>query len=142
PSLDILTQKPAFSAAATSHRPTCENLVGTPTCSTQVTTYSIANPGLQSEQSKQWNLEAIWDATDWLNVQLDYYNIELTNQISSFSVTTIANCLSGITTTSCPDGISVLPTGANATGPNVGWGLGVEFGPDGEILYGQTGYAN
>ena len=142
PTLDILTQQPAFSAAATSHRPTCETLAGTPTCSTQVTTYSIANPGLVSEQSEQWGLGAIWDATDWLSVQLDYYDIKLTNQISSFSITTIANCLSGITTTSCPPGISVFPTGSTANAPNVGLGLGVEFGADGEIVFGQTGYAN
>lgn len=142
PSLDILTQKPSFSAASTSHRPTCENLVGTPTCSTQVNTYSIANPNLESEQSKQWGLGVVWDATDWLSVQLDYYNIRITNQIASFSVTTIANCLSGITTTNCPPGISVFPTGSQASAPNPSWGLGVEFGPNGEIVFGQTGYAN
>src|SRR5690606_12861698 len=142
PSLDILTQKPSFSAASTSHRPTCENLVGTPTCSTQVNTYSIANPNLESEQSKQWGLGVVWDATDWLSVQLDYYNIRITNQIASFGVTTIANCLSGITTTNCPPGISVFPTGSQASAPNPSWGLGVEFGPNGEIVFGQTGYAN
>lgn len=142
PTLDILTQKPAFSAAATSHRPTCENLVGQPSCSTQVNTYSIANPNLESEQSSQWGLGVIWDATDWVSIGLDYYNIEIENQITSFSVTTIANCLSGIVTTSCPDGISVFPTGSQANAPNVALGLGVEFGPDGEILYGQTGFAN
>lgn len=142
PTLDILTAKPAFSAASTSHRPTCQNLVGTPTCSTQVNTYSIANPGLESEQSEQWGLGAIWDATDWLSIQLDYYNIKLTNQISSFSVTTIANCLSGITTTSCPNGLTAFPAGSLTNAPNAAMGLGVEFGADGEILYGQTGYAN
>lgn len=142
PTLDILTQQPAFSAASTSHRPTCESLVGSPTCSTQVTTYSISNPGLVSEQSEQWGLGAIWDANDWLSVGLDYYNIKLTNQISSFAVTTIANCLSGIQVDNCPPGISVFPANSSANAPNVGLGLGVEFGPDGEILYGQTGYAN
>ena len=142
PSLDILTQKPAFDAAFTSHRDTCINQTSNPVCSTQVNTYSIANPGLKSEQSKQWGLGAIWDATNWLSMELDYYNIKITNQISSFSVTTIANCLSGIVTTSCPGGISVFPAGSQANAPDASLGLGVEFGANGEILYGQTGYAN
>ncbi|MET0656007.1 MAG: TonB-dependent receptor [Pseudoxanthomonas sp.] len=47
----------------------------------QVNSYSSGNPELKSEQSKQYSLGLAWDATDWLNVTLDYYNIEIEDRI-------------------------------------------------------------
>ena len=140
PSLDILSAKPAFSAAATSDPATCIMLTGSPTCNTQVSTYSIANPNLESEQSEQFGLGVVWDATDWLNLTLDYYNIEITNSIQSVSLATIANCLRG-SGTICPSGISEFPQGTVL--PNLPLGLGVQFDPvTGGMVNGQTGVAN
>lgn len=140
PSLDILSAKPAFSAVATTDPRTCIMMTGSPSCNTQVSTYSIANPNLSSEQSEQFGLGAVWDATDWLNLTLDYYNIEINNSIQTVSLATIANCLRG-TGTICPAGISEFPQ--NTVLPNLPLGLGVSFDPaTGGIVNGQTGVAN
>ena len=65
----------------------------------------IANPNLSSETSKQYSLGVAWDATDWLNLSLDYYNIEIDNQVSAISSNTIIACLGGASV-SCPPGLS------------------------------------
>lgn len=142
PPLNLLTQKTSFSATATSDPATCILLTGNPGCRTQVTTYSISNPNLGSEQSKQWGLGAVWDATDWLNVTLDYYNIEITDSIQAVSMGTIVGCLRG-TIQICPTGISQFPVGTQV--PNESLGLGATF--DGGIVTNgivnaQTGSAN
>src|SRR5690606_17482487 len=49
PTLDIVTQKPSYSAASTTHRETCDVIGGGAPCSTQVPTYQIANPDISSE---------------------------------------------------------------------------------------------
>ncbi|MBE2210700.1 MAG: TonB-dependent receptor, partial [Xanthomonadaceae bacterium] len=54
PSLDILSQAAAFSAVTTSDPATCLMFTGSLSCSNaQVSTYSISNPNLESENSKQ-----------------------------------------------------------------------------------------
>lgn len=140
PPLNLLTQKTSFSAAATNDPATCQMLVGRPDCSTQVTTYSIANPNLTSEQSKQFGFGVVWDATDWLNVTVDYYDIEITDSIAGVGVSTVVGCLRG-TTAICPSGISEFPQGT--TVPNESLGLGAQFDPaTGGIVNAQTGSAN
>ena len=140
PSLDILTQKASFSATATTDPATCLLLTGSLSCQTQVSTYSIANPNLESEQSKQYSLGVVWDAADWLNVSLDYYNIEVTNQIASIGLATVVGCLRG-SVNICPPGLSMFPAGTVV--PNVGLGLGAQFDPTtGGIVNAQTGFAN
>ena len=47
----------------------------------QVNSYSGGNQSLESEQSKQWSAGVAWDATDWLNLTLDYYNITIEERI-------------------------------------------------------------
>lgn len=140
PSLDIITQRPAFGAATVTDPQTCIAFGQPPTCSTQITSYSIANPNVTSETSKQWSAGVAWDATDWLNMSLDYYNIKVENQLVTVGVATIINCLSGATTI-CPSGISVLP--GNVVPPQPSLGLGIARDPvTGEIIYAQTGFAN
>lgn len=139
PTLDILAAQPSFSAATITHAPTCLAFGQQPTCSTQVTTYQIANPNLESEQSEQYSAGFAWDATDWLNLTLDYYNIKVEDRVAFIGIGTIVSCLEG-TGTNCPSGLSVFPTGTVV--PNPALGLGVEFGPQGEIIVGQTGFAN
>jgi iron complex outermembrane recepter protein len=139
PSLDIVTAKPAFGAASITHAPTCIAFGLSPTCTTQVTTYSIANPNVSSEQSEQFSAGIVWDAFDWLNMSLDYYNIEITDQLAFIGVGTVLGCITG-TISICPSGISTFPTGT--TVPNAALGLGITFGPNGEIQNAQTGTAN
>ena len=47
----------------------------------QVNSFSAGNTELKSEQSKQYSLGLAWDATDWLNLTLDYYHIEIKDRI-------------------------------------------------------------
>lgn len=96
PTLDILTQQPAFSADPVFDVQTCIADGNLPaTCNSaagvelQIDGLVIANPNLSSEQSKQYALGAAWDATDWLNMSLDYNNIEITDRIVQFSAQTL-----------------------------------------------------
>ncbi|WP_407352477.1 TonB-dependent receptor plug domain-containing protein [Luteimonas sp. R10] len=47
----------------------------------QIDSYSSGNPDLESETSKQYSFGVAWDATEWLNLTLDYYNIEIDDRI-------------------------------------------------------------
>jgi iron complex outermembrane recepter protein len=140
PPLNLLTQAPAFAAAATTDPATCLMLTGAPGCQTQVTTYGISNAALFSEQSKQWGLGAVWDATDWLNVTLDYYNIEITDSIQAVNVATVVGCLRGVLAV-CPGDLSTFPVGTVL--PNESLGLGAQFdAATGGIVNAQTGSTN
>lgn len=139
PTLDIVTQQPSFGAANTTHPATVTALAPPGSSSTQVTTYSIANPNLGSETSKQWALGVAWDATSWLNMSLDYYNIKIDDQIGFISVNGIWQCLEGVSA-NCPSDLSVFPSGTGR--PNPSLGLGIEWGPNGEIVWAQTGSTN
>lgn len=140
PTLDIIGQQPAFGADGVADPATCIAQGQPAGCQTQVTSYTIANPTVSSEQSDQYSLGVAWDATDWLSLTLDHYNIEIEDQLAFFATGDLAACLAG-TTTFCPPGVSALP--ANLTPPQPGLGLGIARDPvSGEILYSQIGYAN
>ena len=47
----------------------------------QIDTYSSGNAALESENSRQYSIGAAWDVTDWLNLTLDYYRIEIEDRI-------------------------------------------------------------
>ncbi|MGO2075944.1 MAG: TonB-dependent receptor domain-containing protein, partial [Pseudoalteromonas sp.] len=51
----------------------------------QHTTYYIGTTTLQPEESESINLGIVYNVTDNIDVSLDYYDIEITNQISSLS---------------------------------------------------------
>ena len=139
PSLDLLSAKPSFSASYVTHEPTCLAQGLKASCETQINEWRIANPNLQSEQSEQFGLGVVWDTTDWLNMSLDYYNIEITNQIAFIGTGTINNCLEG-TGTLCPGGLQTFPQGTGF--PDASLGLGIIYGPSGEIISSQAGYTN
>ncbi|WP_246172636.1 TonB-dependent receptor plug domain-containing protein [Marinicella rhabdoformis] len=86
PSMDLLTQKESFSATSVNDDPSCVALGAAPGCILQVDSYSIANPGLESETSSQYSVGLAYEPTDWFNVTLDYYNINIENRIRAFSV--------------------------------------------------------
>lgn len=140
PTLDIVGQQPAFGADGVTDPQTCLAQGQPAGCSTQVTSFTIANPNVESEVSQQYSLGFAWDATDWLNLTLDYYNIKVDNQLAFFATSDLTACLAG-TTAFCPAGISALP--GNLTPPQPTLGLGVARDPvSGEILYSQIGYSN
>ncbi|NYR12322.1 TonB-dependent receptor [Pseudoalteromonas sp. MIP2626] len=51
----------------------------------QHTTYYVGTTTLQPEESESINLGIVYNVTDNIDVSLDYYDIEITNQISSLS---------------------------------------------------------
>ena len=116
PTLDILTQKTAFSADPTSDPDTCLIFTNNHKCASgldyttfateqdyetalaaaqagtiQINAYRIANPDLESEQSKQFALGWAYQPTDWFNLTADYWNIEIDNRIAFFGTTNIVN---------------------------------------------------
>jgi iron complex outermembrane receptor protein len=139
PTLDIITAQPSFSADGISHPETCLSQGQPAGCATQVNAYVIANPNVASEQSDQFSVGLAWDATDWLSMTVDYYDIKVTDRVAQFTSARIVNCLEGAGTL-CPPGLSVLPS--NISPPQPSLGLGAAFGPDGEILFVQRGAAN
>ena len=81
-------------------------------CSSQINATVIANPDLGSEQSDQYSLGVVYQVTDAISVELDYYNIEITNRIRAFSAQSIIDArLRG---DSVPDAFTVSrsPNGA------------------------------
>lgn len=47
----------------------------------QIDSYSSGNVNLESENSRQYSIGVAWDATDWLNLTLDYYSVEIEDRI-------------------------------------------------------------
>lgn len=134
PGLDILTQARSFSADPVQDPATCDfNGLGTECLDAngdpdevQVDTYYIANPTLKSEQSTQWSLGVVYDPTDWLDLSLDYYNIEIEDNISSISAQDIVNMDLE------PETYGAIPSGLSITRDPV----------NGRILEITAGYAN
>ena len=132
PGLDILTQKQTFSAEPVTDARSClaagaldEDGNPDPNCQLQVDSYSIANPNLQSETSKQFSVGVVYDPFEWLDLSLDYYNIKVENTISSISAQDMINCDNDPATYgACPSGLTV------------------ERRPDGGVRQLFTGYAN
>ena len=85
PSLDILTQKESFSADSVRDPQHCVAVGLAETCSDQVDAYVIANPFLESETSTQYAFGLAYEAAEWIDFSLDYFNIEIDNRIKAFS---------------------------------------------------------
>jgi iron complex outermembrane receptor protein len=140
PTLDILSQQPAFSADTVTDAQTCAAFGLPPTCSTQVSAYVIGNPNLTSEESDQWSAGLAWDATDWLNMSVDFWDTSIDGRIAAISTPQMVNCLLGASS-NCPPGLANLPPNAQPPIPSLG--LGVARAPGtGEILYAQRGFTN
>jgi iron complex outermembrane receptor protein len=85
PSLPDLNQKPAESADSVTDDESCIAIGQEPGCSLQINALVIANPNLESENSESIAAGLVWNATDFLDLEVDYYNIEVTNRIRAFS---------------------------------------------------------
>lgn len=140
PPLDILSQQPSFSASSVVD-PITATFFGNPdpNAAIQVTSFSIANPNLDAESSEQWSAGVVFEPGNWFNASVDYWNIKITDRVAPITAGTVISCLRG-TNTNCPPGLSVFPTGAAR--PDVGLGLGAEFGPQGEVVFVQFGSAS
>lgn len=95
PTLDVLTQKPAFSADSVFDQATCVAFGGNPaTCGStqvQVDATVIANTDLKPETSKQFSFGLVFDPTSWSSITLDYYNTKIDGRITNMSAQTIIN---------------------------------------------------
>ena len=95
PTLDVLTQKPAFSADTVTDAVTCLAFGGTvancDTAGVQVDATVIANTALKPETSKQLSFGLVFDPVDWASLSVDYYNTKIDNRITNMSAQTIIN---------------------------------------------------
>ncbi len=89
PTLDILTQQPQPGNPSVSDDPSCINFGLEAGCDIQVNALTVANPEIGSESSKQLSLGLAYQPTDWLNMSVDYYDIEISNLIRFFGAETI-----------------------------------------------------
>lgn len=125
PSLDVLTQKPASSNPTVQDFVLCD-IQGIPTAnclSRQIRTEVVSNPALQSEQSTQYSLGLAYQATEWLDFAVDYYNTSIEDTIRSIGLQTLIN--------------------RQRSGDPIPAGLGIVRDPvTNEILESTTGFAN
>jgi iron complex outermembrane receptor protein len=91
PPLTIINALDAFSADTVVDPPTAAELGVAGNSAIQINGLAVATADLQPEESQQWSAGVVWDATDWLNLSLDYYNIEIENQIKFYSAQTVIN---------------------------------------------------
>lgn len=122
PTLDILTQKTAFSADSVQDPQTCVVFGQAADCEVQINAFRIANPDLESEQSTQYAFGLAYQPSDWFNFALDYYNIEVDNRIAFFSSQDLIN--------------------RTRAGDPIPAGLGVTRRPNGSIDTILTGFGN
>ena len=106
PTLDVLTQKPAFSADTVNDLRTCkafgrtalqcgdannDGIIDSAQPGIQVDATVIANPALKPETSRQSSFGAVWEATNWLNLSLDVYNIKIVGRMTNTTSQTVIN---------------------------------------------------
>jgi len=106
PSLPILTAKTTFSAEGVVDPVSCAVLnPGGDDC--QVNTYYISNPSLDSEKSTQYSFGGIWEATNWLSVKADYWNVKIDDSIVQITAQDIVDRDNGTDPRAIPPGLSV-----------------------------------
>src|SRR3546814_764755 len=111
PTLDIITQETAFSADSVFDPATCL-FFGADTAAdceafggddpVQVNAFREKAEGLGAEESTQYSFGVVWDATDWLNVTVDYWNIKIEERIAFFSSQQLINIDNGDDSTPMP----------------------------------------
>lgn len=91
PTLPALTQKPSYSATSVRDPQSCINQGQDANCSLQINDTVQSNPQLQAEESKQFAIGLAYEPTDWLNLTVDYFNIEIDNRIRTFGAQFLIN---------------------------------------------------
>ena len=117
PSLPVLTQKDSFSAESVFDPRTCLAFGGSGTgaaannCNiaklVQVDTYTGSNSSLKAENSKQFALGAVWDATSFLTMKADYYRIKIDDKIGLIGAQTLIDRSNGEDPRGIPAGLYV-----------------------------------
>jgi iron complex outermembrane recepter protein len=130
PSLPTLTQKTAFSAESVKDQVTCVVQgydaadCADDTSQPQVDTYYHSNSDLKSEKSTQFSFGLVFDATQWMSLKADYWNIKIDDAITQLSAQDIIDRDNGTDTRAIP------------------YGLGVTRGVNGDITRVDAGYVN
>ncbi len=115
-------------------------IAGLPICEASfVDVYTIANPQLQAEQSRHWGLGLDWQASSWLSLGIDYYDISIHDLITSLSLTQLVSCAAN--ELGCPPGVQAFPVNAVPGDPNLGLGV-ARSASTGEILFIHRGLVN
>ncbi|GGM91990.1 TonB-dependent receptor plug domain-containing protein [Shewanella xiamenensis] len=97
PSLDDLLGKPATSYDRVTDTTLCQSLPpdqqnGNPACEdNQYLRKSSGNKDLDPEKSAQYSFGAVWNITENIDFVVDYYNIEITDQVSYIGAQTIVD---------------------------------------------------
>ena len=68
----------------------------------QVDSYREKAEGLGAEESTQYSFGVVWDATDWLNLTVDYWNIKIEDRIAFFGSQKLINIDNGDDSTPMP----------------------------------------
>src|SRR3546814_7651869 len=68
----------------------------------QVNAYREKAEGLGAEESTQYSVGVVWDATDWMNITVDYWNIEIEDRIAYFGSQKLINIDNGDDPTPMP----------------------------------------
>lgn len=126
PTLDILTQLDSESADSVRDPQSCINQGQVSTCSLQINGTRTANPDLGAEQSEQFSAGLAWQPLDWVNMTVDYYDIEITERIRFFDAQTLINLTNA--GDPIPAGLGVLRTSTGSIRSIV-----QGFGNDGEV---------
>jgi iron complex outermembrane recepter protein len=128
PPLNVLNAKETFSAEPVIDPVTCQVFSGGVPCAAntlvQVDTYTVANSALKSEKSKQFSFGASFDATNWLNLTADYWNIAIDDVIGQIGAQDLIDRSNGSDPRAIPPG------------------LGVIRASDGSIIRVNSGFAN
>ncbi|MGD8827797.1 MAG: TonB-dependent receptor [Gammaproteobacteria bacterium] len=83
PSMSELYTSPAQSFNTALDRVGCAELGGKTCNQTQYQNFGGGNQDLGAEESKNWNVGAVWNPTNDFSLGVDFYNIKFTNQIST-----------------------------------------------------------
>lgn len=69
------------------------------------------NPALEEEEGKSWTVGVVWDVIDNMSMTVDYYDIQLENQVGDISSAYIlqneANCRLGVNRDGTPFGLGI-----------------------------------
>ncbi|WP_251358928.1 TonB-dependent siderophore receptor [Kangiella sp. TOML190] len=122
PSLPELNAKTTFSATSVNDPQSCVAQGQPADCSLQINEFRQANPALQAEESDQYSIGAAWQPLEWLNLTVDYSNIEITDQITLIGPQDIID--------------------SQITGVPVPAGLTCTRAPSGSIVECLTGFGN
>lgn len=120
PSLPQLHQKESFSAESVFDPATCLALGGRTGASlpasqdcnraatVQIDTYTLANSALESEQSKQFSVGAVWDVLPAISLKADYAQIKIDNRITQIGAQDLINRSNGSDPRAIPAGLGVV----------------------------------